>query len=187
MGKIYFTSDLHFGHDRGFIYEPRGYKSVDEMNKIQIEKFNSIVTDEDDVYILGDLVLGDIDKGIECLKQLKGKIHVARGNHDSDRRIQIYKDLGFDVDFNQWAIMLKYKKCHFYCSHFPTITPNLEQETMTQTTLCLYGHTHQQSNFYQDNPYIYHVGVDSHDGYPVDIDTIIENIKTKVEECKEML
>ena len=187
MGKIYLTSDLHFGHDRGFIYEPRGYKSVDEMNKIQIEKFNSIVTDEDDVYILGDLVLGDIDKGIECLKQLKGKIHVVRGNHDSDRRIQIYKNLGFDADFNQWAIMLKYKKCHFYCSHFPTITPNLEQEAMTQTTLCLYGHTHQQTDFYEDRPFMFHCGVDSLLNFPINIKSVINRCKNEVEKCIKYL
>ena len=31
---IYITSDLHFCHDRGFIYGPRGFKSVHEMNEV---------------------------------------------------------------------------------------------------------------------------------------------------------
>ena len=30
---IYFTSDLHFNHDRDFVYVPRGFQSVDEMNQ----------------------------------------------------------------------------------------------------------------------------------------------------------
>ena len=33
MGKIFFTSDLHWLHNRSFIYSPRGYKSVAEMNE----------------------------------------------------------------------------------------------------------------------------------------------------------
>ena len=50
-----------------------------------------------------------------------------------------------------------------------------------------YGHTHQTSNFYNDMPYMYHVGVDSHDGYPVDIDVAIEEMHQKVRECKDFL
>ena len=54
-------------------------------------------------------------------------------------------------------------------------------------TLNLYGHTHQQTNFYQDMPFIYHVGLDSHNCTPVHIDQIIEDMKNKVDECKAML
>lgn len=54
-------------------------------------------------------------------------------------------------------------------------------------TLNLYGHTHQTTNFYEDRPYMYHVGVDSHNGYPVLLDDIIEQMKIKVEECKAFL
>ena len=38
---IYVTSDLHFGYDREFIWGARGYKDVAEMNKVQLEKYNS--------------------------------------------------------------------------------------------------------------------------------------------------
>ena len=55
---IYVTSDLHLNHDKEFIYAARGYSSVGEMNKDLIAKFNNTVTDEDEVYILGDLCLG---------------------------------------------------------------------------------------------------------------------------------
>ena len=54
-------------------------------------------------------------------------------------------------------------------------------------TLNLYGHTHQNTNFYEDRPYMYHVGVDSHDGYPVLLDTVIIQMKNKVDECKGFL
>lgn len=181
---VYVTSDLHFGHSREFIWGARGYKSVEEMNKIQIEKFNSVVTDEDEVWILGDLVLGDIDGGLELLKQLKGKIHVCLGNHDSARREQAYRDMGWDV---QLCARFKYKKISFYLSHYPTMTHNLDEKELWQVVVNLYGHTHQTSNFYHDDPWMYHVGVDSHDGYPVSMDQVLEDIRAEMKKCEEML
>ena len=37
---IYLTSDLHLNHNRGFIYEPRGFHSVEEMNEAIIDLWN---------------------------------------------------------------------------------------------------------------------------------------------------
>jgi hypothetical protein len=34
---------------------------------------------------------------------------------------------------------------------------------------------------------MYHVGVDSHNGYPVALENIIEDIKTEMNKCREML
>ena len=61
MSNIWLTSDFHFGHDREFVWKARGYSSVEEMNEIQIEKFNSLVQPDDTIYILGDLMLGNND------------------------------------------------------------------------------------------------------------------------------
>ena len=49
---IYLSSDLHFGHDRGFIYEPRGFSNIQEHDEAIIERFNSIVQPEDDLYLM---------------------------------------------------------------------------------------------------------------------------------------
>ena len=72
-------------------------------------------------------------------------------------------------------------------SHYPTFTANLEKESLKQCTINLYGHTHQQSNFYNDIPFMYHVGVDSHNNCPVSIDEAIRDMYRKAEECKEQL
>lgn len=184
MGNIYITSDLHFGHDREFIWSARGYKCVKDMNFQQVMKFNSVVTNDDEVWLLGDSTLGDLEEGLYWLKQLNGKIHVVLGNHDTATREIAYKELGWDVHV---AARLKYKKINFYLSHFPTICTNLESESLYQTTVNLFAHTHQTVNFYQDNPYMYHVGVDSHNGYPISLDQVIEDIKTEINKCKEML
>ena len=187
-GKIYLTSDLHLGHDREFIWKVRGFNSVQEMNEAIVERWNSVIDNEDDVYVLGDLMLGNNDIGMNCLKRLKGRIHIAFGNHDTAKRQELYRTLPNVVE-TEWAIMLTYKKYHFFMTHFPCMTGNLEKESLKQMTLNLYGHTHQRSNFYEDRPYmyLYHVGVDSHDGYPVLLDDIIQEMKDKVKECIDFL
>ena len=59
MGNIWITSDLHLCHDREFLYEPRGFSSIDEMNAAVVTNWNNSVAVEDDVYVLGDLMLND--------------------------------------------------------------------------------------------------------------------------------
>ena len=186
---IFVTSDWHLSHDREFIWKVRGYNSIDEMNYDLIKKHNSLVKPDDDVYVLGDCCLGgqgSLDKNRYLMEQFNGKLHIVYGNHCTPFRREMYNKLPNLVEAN-WAIVLDYKKYHFYMSHFPTLTGNLEKESLKQMTLNLYGHTHQNSNFYEDRPYMYHVGVDSHDGYPVSLDKIIKEMNDKVEECKGFL
>ena len=85
-GKIYLTSDLHLGHDREFIWKARGFNSIQEMNEAYVERWNSVVDNEDDVYVLGDLMLGNNDIGMNYLNQLNGNIHIVLGNHDTPSR-----------------------------------------------------------------------------------------------------
>lgn len=182
---IYFTSDLHFNHDREFIYKPRGFSSIEEMNEEIIRRWNEIVTDEDDVYVLGDLMLLDNQKGIDCLRRLKGNIIVIYGNHDTAPRIGAYNEL---FDCLGYAQMIKIDKYQFYLSHYPTYTSNLENNAyISEHIINLHGHTHSKSKFYQDIPFMYNVSLDAHDCYPVRWDAIVEDIKAKVKECKDML
>lgn len=186
---IYFTSDLHINHDREFIWKERGYKSVDEMNHALVDNINSVVREKDTLYILGDVMLNKSKQkeSIELLKSIICQdIHIIVGNHDTDERIKAYGSLQ-NVKEVCLAKRLKYGKYHLYLCHYPTMTGNLEAESLTQVLICLYGHTHQNTNFYKDIPFIYHVGVDSHKGMPVEINEIIEEIKKKAEECKELL
>lgn len=190
--NIYVTSDWHFYHNKEFIYKARGFETVEEMNEAIIERHNSIVTPEDTVYCLGDCGLGggaadSLEKIKECIERLNGNIIIIRGNHCTDSRVEMYKTCKNVIEAGEWSKMIKYKKYHFLLSHFPTLTGNLEKESLKQMTLNIYGHTHQLTNFYEERPYMYHAGVDSHNCYPVLLDDIIEEMKSKVDECIEQL
>lgn len=156
------------------------------MNEAIVERWNNVVQPEDIVYVLGDIMLNDNDTGLKLLKSLKGDIRIVLGNHDTPTREELYKGC-WNVSEVALAAKLKYRGYHFFMTHYPCITSNLEKESLKQCTINLYGHTHQKDNFYQDIPFIYHVGVDSHNCTPVHIDQIIEDMNAKVEECMEML
>ena len=181
MGEIYLTSDLHFCHDKEFLYKPRGFDNVWDMNKVIVSNWNSVVGAEDEVYVLGDLMLNDNNEGIRLLKSLKGNIHIILGNHDTDARVQLYNECWNVVEIT-YATIIKYNKLRFYLSHYPTITSNTDEKHFSQHLFNLYGHTHQRTNFYNDIPWIYHVGVDSHNCAPVHIDQIIDDCRKKYQQ-----
>lgn len=179
---IYLTSDLHFCHSKSFIYEPRGFTSIEEHNEAIIKNFNSIIKPEDELYILGDLMLCDNERGLECLRQLNGNKHFIYGNHDTPARCRLYSEIGI-ID-EGYATMLKYKKYYFYLSHYPTVTSNGEIESLHQVTCGLSGHTHSKDKFYNNISYLYNVAVDAHNCFPVSLDTIVEDMKIKFNEQK---
>ena len=83
------------------------------MNLTIVANWNDIVQPDDDVYHLGDFVMNDIDAGIELIKQLNGRIHLIRGNHDTDAKVQRYLECPNIVEI-KWADMIKYKKNYFF-------------------------------------------------------------------------
>lgn len=185
---IYLTSDTHINHNRGFIYEPRGFKTVEEMNEAIVARWNAIVKPEDEVYHLGDVMLGgpNSEDGLNYLKQLNGKIHITIGNHDTNKRIELYKNLSNVVEVKQ-ALKLDYNGYHFFMCHYPSFTGCLQHEDLKKTTCNLFGHTHQHTNFYQNIPFMYHVGVDSHNCTPISIDEVIADMENEVKECIKCL
>lgn len=86
--NIFFISDLHIGHQNVIRFDGRPFGSVDEMHKVMIERWNSVVGDDDIVFYLGDLSHRcDVDTVKSIISQLKGRIHYILGNHDRMRDI----------------------------------------------------------------------------------------------------
>ena len=139
------------------------------------------------MYVLGDLMLGDNVWGMECLSRLNGNLHIVFGNHDTNTRQMLYSASPNVVEICGWATALNYRKYHFYLSHFPTLTGNLEKESLHQCTLNLFGHTHSKDKFFEDRPYMYNVSLDANDNTPVLLDDIIERMKEKIRECLSYL
>ena len=188
MSEIYFTSDLHMMHNKGFLFEPRGFSNERDMCEALVENWNKIVKPDDIVYDLGDIALSDVQEAAKYIKKLNGKHFWIRGNHDTNNKVDYLMDTCWDkLYFVGWADMLKYNKYHFYMSHYPTLTSNYDDKKFSQHVINLHGHTHQQTNWLQlDNPFMYHVGVDSHNNAPVHIDEVLADIKNRYNQQEQL-
>lgn len=169
---IWFTSDLHFNHQNILKYEPvsRPFETVEEMNEVLIKNWNDRVHSKDTVYVLGDLSMGSYDKIAPLIKRLNGKIILVRGNHDTPKRIEVYKSLGIEV---QDIAYIRYKGRFFILCHFPIASEEFMDMVVRDNSevVNLYGHIHHNApkGYHKGT---YHVGVDTNDLAPVSIHQI---------------
>ena len=175
---IFITSDLHFGHDKPFIYGDRGFDTVEEHDRALVDNWNRVVSDEDTVYVLGDIMLKDNENGIRCWDQLKGQKKVILGNHDSEPRIALLKEC-VNTEILGYAYLLKYDGMNIFLSHYPTITRNYDDDRRSgKRVVNVCGHVHTKDRFCDmDKGTIYHVEPECHDNMPVSIDEVIRDIK----------
>lgn len=174
---IWISSDFHWCHDKDFIWHPRGFDSVWDMNSAIVENWNSVVKPGDECYVLGDIMLNDNETGMNLLKSLNGHIHIVTGNHDTASRIKLYRSSWNVVEVDK-AIDLKYGGYHFHLTHYPTLTANHDDyKPMKRKVINLCGHLHITDPFYDWLlGMIYHVELDAHKCYPIEIESIIYDL-----------
>lgn len=76
--NIFFTSDTLFGVEEACRYPNRQFEDVDIMNASLVDRWNSVVTSKDIVYVLGNF--GDYD----FLTKLNGRIVLLEGDREKD-------------------------------------------------------------------------------------------------------
>lgn len=136
MGKNYYIADLHFGHFNILRFDNRPYFTVNEMNTELINNWNSVVNEDDEVYILGDVSWGSMEKTLEILKQLKGKKYLIRGNHDT-----IFHNSFKEFNEFQWIkdyAEIKDNDRNIVLSHYPMPC----YKNMMHGWYHLFGHIH---------------------------------------------
>lgn len=140
------------------------------MNEAIISNWNSIVKSEDTVYVLGDLAMGQVDKCVDYIKRLNGKIILIRGNHDTPKRIELFKSLGIEV---YDIYYLPYKGRFFILCHFPIASEEFMKMVTNDNSevVNLYGHVHSNAPKGYVNG-TYHVGLDTNNLCPISIQQI---------------
>lgn len=159
---IWFTSDTHYGHENVIQHCNRPFSNAAEMQEVLLENFNSKVKKNDDVYFLGDLTLGKYDFAISILKQMNGRIHIVRGNHDHWSRKQKEYPVVWIKDYYE----LKHDNQLFVLSHYPFLRWNKSH----YGSYHLHGHCH--NNLPQEGNR-FDVGVDANNFYPISIKDIL--------------
>lgn len=128
----YYTSDLHFGHGNIIGFDNRPFNSVDEMNKTMIANWNSVVSDNDEVYILGDMFWHN-EEAPDILSTLKGRKYLILGNHDRiNSQMKDYfvwvKEIETIKDGDNHVVL-----CHYPIAHW---------KNQYYGYIHLYGHIH---------------------------------------------
>lgn len=136
--KIFYISDMHFGHKNIVRYDNRPFYSTQEMDDALINNWNSVVSDNDTVYILGDFSWYKQAKAVDILNMLKGNKVLIKGNHD--KSIGDYRNKKFRV--------ADYLEIHdgerkVILSHYPMPFWNGQHAN----SIHLYGHVHDTAEW----------------------------------------
>lgn len=166
----WYTSDHHFGHANIIKYCNRPFRSVQEMDRVMIERWNDSVRESDHVFVLGDFSFYNRERTANIAKRLKGTKTIVFGNHDK-RQVQqaLIFDCGWEhVDFPQVT-----EQNGFLLSHLPYNSDDkrkLPWPTFYGKTL-LHGHVH---NAWKLLPFQINVSVDAWDFRPVRLEARYE-------------
>lgn len=128
----FYTSDLHIGHQNVISFDQRPFYNLDDMKQTIIHNWNSIVTSNDEVYILGDMFWNNEDIP-DVLPQLKGNLYLVKGNHDRinsemSKRFVWIRDYAEIKDGDEHIVL-----CHYPIAHW---------RNADYGTIHLYGHIH---------------------------------------------
>ena len=135
---IYYISDLHFGHKNVLAFDERPFRDLEEMERELIRRWNERVTEEDTVYVLGDVFWKQSDHNREIMARLKGHKHLIIGNHDEPARalsdcwesMEPYAEV---QDEGRWVVL----------SHYPMPFFNHRNHG----AVMLYGHVHRSQEW----------------------------------------
>ena len=175
--KIWFTSDLHFWHKNICKYCGRPYETVEQMNAGIIANWNELISDDDFVFILGDLGFCGIEKLRDAISQLKGQIYVIQGNHDSDKNLEKLKEEGFIKDYTkiQYITIIGDEECpeqELTLCHFPMI----DWYNKEKGSWMVHGHQHQLPETPSCSEKHWDVGLDKNYGKPITFEQLKINI-----------
>lgn len=194
----YYTSDWHLQHARIIELCDRPFKDVDHMDSTIIDNVNSILDpDIDELFILGDICMGNMEKSLRNLGRVRARRVVmfpgnhdrwslayhTRGDHYTKRRSwqkryeeALTSSRGMamsDRSPSQWRT--KIHELTASCSHYPWEGDShgadryKELRPLPGPGFLIHGHVH---NAWRTNGRQFNVGVDVNDFKPVSENTL---------------
>lgn len=167
----WFISDTHFFHTNilEFLKKDgtrlRPFNSIDEMHELIVNSWNSVISENDFVYHLGDVTFQYHRPFQELMYSLKGNKRLIVGNHDK------LLNMGLLKHFNKVMLWHGFKEHNFTASHLP-----LKEGHFRDGVFNLHGHTH--ANDLEDKKYI-NCCVEATQYKPKHIEEIREIIKNR--------
>lgn len=169
---IFFTADTHFFHANIIRLCGRPFPNVHEMDGFMKREWNSVVSNDDTIYHLGDLAWRNVKQAIRILTQLNGKKFLCRGNHEGRilKLAEYFEEIkdSFLIEINGGQFI--------FMSH-------RVQEPWPGSCFGswhLFGHSHGKLNTYvEQHGKMLDVGVDSHDFRPWSLAEVAKVMATR--------
>lgn len=164
----WFISDTHFFHENILKFQNKGkylrdFHSIEEMHEYMIDRWNSVVKDQDYVYHLGDVTFRYDGAFNNLMSRLKGHKRLIVGNHD-----KIWNPC-LENNFDKVDLWKGFKEYNFTASHIP-----LRLDSLRDGAFCVHGHVHANS---LSEPGYINVSVEVRNYTPVHIEDIGKEIK----------
>ena len=161
---IWFTADLHFGHQNIIKYCNRPFETAHDMDDVLIANWNALIKPDDSVYVLGDFSMISSPLILNSwFNQLNGHKFLIRGNHDSNICTRLPWVQVEDVK------EIKYKDSKLWLSHYA----HRSWPGSYHGSYHLFGHSHGMLPDFRRSM---DVGVDANDFKPISIDQVIEKL-----------
>lgn len=168
---IYFTADLHWGHENILGFCRRPFLSLEEMNERLIENWNRRVRGNDTVFVLGDMFFR-CDDAESILARLRGKKRLITGNHDT--WVQRIDCARYFDSVDSFLETTDGKRALTLC-HYPLLTWK-----HAKRSYMIHGHIHDDrtSDYWpliQARDNVLNAGVDINQYQPVTFEELLEN------------
>lgn len=163
----FFTADLHLGHARIIDMCQRPFEDLTAMHLAIADNWNAVVTDDDDVHIVGDFAYKSGGKDLwRLFHYLRGNKHLTIGNHDNKETLRL-----------PWASPPEHRR-HLVIDGASVVLDHYAGRTWYRSnrkSIQLYGHSHGRL---PGNDQSLDVGVDAWDFRPVTLPEIRARLAT---------
>lgn len=177
----WFTADTHFGHENIIRYSGRPFTTVAEMNESLVRRYNDAVRPRDDVWWLGDVVMGNAEANLGLVAECRGVKTLVVGNHDrvfadpqakhgpNPRWKGLYQGAGFETIIHRNTTIRLANNVTVVLCHFPYVGDSHDEDRFTDSRATdrgqwlLHGHVHDK---WRQHGRQINVGVDAWGGRP---------------------
>ena len=166
---IFYIADPHFDYEPVLAGGSRPFDSIQEMNDQLVRNWNAAVSDEDTVYLIGDICGHGQSIPGQYLAKLRGKKHLIRGNHDTGLACQqnLFDYFESVTDY----LEIDDRGIHVVLCHYPVV--------YLQKGYMIHGHIHSaKMEVYQvlkPLSRVMNASVDINHFKPVTLEELIEN------------
>lgn len=167
--NVLFTSDPHFYHKSMVELKRRPFDSVEEMNQTLIDNWNSVVTKNSLIYVLGDVSFGSPEETHRVLEKLNGNKRLILGNHDNSKMVDKVYRHHFMTICDRMRVKFEDIREEVILDHFPLLT----WDKAHYGAWHLHGHSHGSMQYPFEGK-ILDVGTDVHNFTPINVAKIMD-------------